>query len=94
MSKKVNWWWIVATHKRGTVSMEECKELGMHDFLDWHIAAKVFTSLSDARSRIRMLKRNNAIPEGIQLRVLSDEAWMFVKYMYFKGKWYGQMLLS
>lgn len=94
MRKRVKWWWVVATHERGYLKKEECKELGMDDFLEWRAAAKLFTSLIDARSWVRMLKRNNTITEGIQLRVLSDEAWLFALWMYFKGRNYSKQQLS
>lgn len=88
MSTRLNWWWVVATHNRGTVRMEECKKLGMSEFADSHTAATVFTSRKAANEWIRTLKRKNRIPEGIQLRVLSDKAWIFAEAMYFQGKKY------
>lgn len=90
MRKKLKLWWVVATHKRGTVRMEECNKLGMTDFMEWHTAARVFTYLSDARGWISMLKRNNDVPEGIKLRVLSNEAWEFVGDMYYNGRRFEQ----
>lgn len=93
MSKQINWWWVVATHERGNVREAECDALGMIDFLNSQTAARVFTSRWMAEAWITNRKRLNAIPEGIKLRIVSDEAWGLVKDMYYRGKNYGGVLL-
>lgn len=93
MSKKINWWWVVATHESKRVCREELNALGMRDYTDWHTAARVFTSKCEARAWINKLKRLNSVPEGIELRVLSDEEWEFTIIMYHRGKKYGLALL-
>lgn len=93
MSKRLNWWWVVATHERGTVRKAEYDALGMIDFLNSQTAARVFTSKRMAEAWLTNRKRLNGIPEGIELQIVSDEAWGLVKDMYYRGKNYGAVLL-
>lgn len=86
MSKKVNWWWVVATHVSGKVSPEECDALGMIDFFDHNIAARVFTMNDEAAEWIVGSIHSNIIPEGIELRIINDETWKLVSIMYYRGK--------
>ena len=92
MSTRLNWWWVVATHERGNVRTNECDALGMIDFLNRHIAARVFTSRWMAHIQVMDMVRKNVVPEGIKLHILNDEAWKLVKDMYFQGKNYGTTL--
>lgn len=94
MSKGLNWWWVVATHERGNISTDERDALRMVEFLNWHMAARVFTSKWMAQVQVKEMERRNQIPVGIKLHILNDEAWELVKYSYFKGKNYGATLLS
>lgn len=94
MRKKVNWWWVVATHERGTVRADECDALGMIDFHNRHIAARVFTSKWMGQMQINEMKRRHIVPEGIKLHIISDEAWHLMNDMYLRGKLYGEALLS
>lgn len=94
MSKQIDWWWVVATHERGRVCREELNALGMREYTDWHTAARIFGSKRVAKAWIDKLKRLNSVPEGIELRALSDEAWEFTIIMYHTGKEYGRSLIS
>lgn len=94
MSKNVNWWWVVATHERGIVRADECDALGMTEFFNWHIAARVFTSKWMGQAQINEWKHRHIVPEGIKLHIISDEAWNLIKDMYFRGKRDEKMLFS
>ena len=89
MSEKIEWWWVVATHEERTVCREVLKALGMRDYLDWHAAARIFATKRIAEAWIRKVKLLDLVPEGIELRALSDEAWEFTIIMYHEGKEYG-----
>lgn len=93
MSKKINWWWVVATHDDGKVCREELNALGMREYTDWNTAARVFASKRIAEAWIRRVKLLDLVPEGIELQALSDEAWEFTIIMYHRGKQYGLSLL-
>lgn len=93
MRKKVNWWWVVATHENGRVCSEELNAMGMKEYADWHAAARIFASKRMAEAWIRRVKLLNSVPKGIELQALSDEAWEFTIIMYHRGKQYGLSLL-
>lgn len=93
MSKNVNWWWVVATRVCKNVTKEECDALGMNDFLEFCMAARVFTSKRQADEWINKRKRLNGIPNEIELRIVSDEAWKLILDMYIRGKLNGVAML-
>lgn len=86
MRKKVNWWWVVATHERGTVSRREAVALGMVRCIDYSAASNVFRSKRIAEAWLKEVQQKELVPEGIKLRILSNEAWYFARDMYYRGK--------
>ena len=94
MSKRINWWWVVATHERGNIREDERDALGMIDFLNYHAAARAFISKRSAKAWVNTYKQLNDIPEGIKMQIVSDEAWKLIINIYFYGKNYGKTLLS
>ena len=85
MSKKVNWWWVVATHKRGTVNLDEAESMDLTLFMNEVFAATVFASREQAVEFKNDLQQDSLIPEGIKLSIVSDANWHLIMYAYFRG---------
>lgn len=85
MSKKVNWWWVVATHKRGTVNLDEAESMNLKLFMNEVFAANVFPSREQAVEFKNDLKQDSLIPEGIKLSIVSDANWYLIMYAYLRG---------
>lgn len=67
--------------------MYECYELGMIDFMNQSVAARVFTSKRSAEVWVMGKRKSDMVPDGIELRIISDEAWDFARITYFKSKY-------
>lgn len=86
MSKKKKMWVVVATHKRGAVRPIEANQMRMGVVMDWRFASSTFTSKQDAMDFVRGLRRDNLIPKGVELWIVSNDAWDLIVYAY-----YGQL---
>lgn len=82
MRKKVNWWWVVAAHKRGMVYLDEAESMDLTLFMRDTFAATVFPSHEQAVKFKKDLVQDSLIPEGIKLFIVSDAAWYLIRYAY------------
>lgn len=85
MRKKVNWWWVVANHKRGTVNLDEAASMDLTLFMNKVFAATIFSSREKAVKFKNYLQQDSLIPEGIKLSIVSDANWYLIMYAYFRG---------